>query len=202
MKGEWMLIQIHGLTEEEIYKLAEISAEGFKDNPGFLLWGDDSNSRKYVLTQFFNIVLETLAANKMVYATSENYEGICAFWTKKTRLNLKQKFKMLKLIKYFSIRRLAKLSKQFSGMKRAEHFVKEDDDYLFIFMVVVQEQYRHQGYMRKMMEFLFGEAEKRNIPCILETDSKRNAEIYSYYGMKTESVQQLSSELTYYILKR
>lgn len=197
-----LLIQIKDIKGEEIYKLAEITAEGFKNNPGFKLWGEDNNSRKYVLTQFFHIVLEQLIANNMAYATSDNYEGICGFWTKKTRLKLKQKVKLLKLIKYFSIKSLIKLSKQFSGMKRAEHFVKEEKDYLFIFMIVVQEQYRHQGHMRKIMEFLFEEVEKRGIPCILETDSKRNEEIYLHYGMKTVSVQQLSPELTYYILKR
>ncbi len=197
-----MLIQIKDITKDEIYRLAEITAEGFKNNPGFKLWGEDLASRKYILTQFFNIVLEQLIANNMAYATSENYEGICGFWTKKTRLKLKQKAKLLKLIKYFSFRRLVKLSKQFSGMKRAEHFVKGEKDYLFIFMIVVQEEYRHQGYMRKMMEFLFEEAEKRNVPCILETDSKRNEEIYLHYGMKTVSIQQLTPELTYYILKR
>lgn len=196
-----MLFQIKALTGEEIYKLAEIAAEGFKDNPGFQLWGEDSNARKYVLTQFFNIILEQLIAGNMAYMTSEKYEGICGFWTKKTRLKLKQKVKLVKLIKYFSFRRLVILSKQFSGMKRAEHFVKGEKDYLFIFMIVVQEQYRHQGYMRKMMEFLLGEAKKYNIPCILETDSKRNEEIYSHYGMKTINIQQLTPGLTYYILK-
>lgn len=195
------MIQIKGLAEEEIYKLAEITAEGFKDNPGFQLWGEDSNARKYVLTQFFNMVLEQLIANNMAYATSEKYEGICGFWTKKTRLKLRQKAKLLKLIKFFSFKRLIKMSKQLSGMKGAEHFVKKEKDYLFIFMIVVQEQYRHQGHMREMMEFLLGEADKHNIPCILETDSKRNEEIYLHYGMKTMNVQQLSPELTYYILK-
>lgn len=52
-----------------------------------------------------------------------------------------------------------------------------------------------------MKEFLLKEAEKRNIPCILETDSKRNGEIYLHYEMKNAGIQQLAPELTYYNLK-
>ncbi|MFD1413749.1 hypothetical protein [Oceanobacillus jeddahense] len=77
------MIQIKEMSEEEIYKLAEITAEGFKNNPGFQLWAEDANSRKYVLTQFFKIVLEQLITNNATHTTSENYEGICGFGLKR-----------------------------------------------------------------------------------------------------------------------
>ncbi|MCY9515070.1 GNAT family N-acetyltransferase [Paenibacillus apiarius] len=200
LKRSDMMIQIKGLTELQIYGLAEKIADGFKDNAGFNCWGDSPEQRKHVLTHFFNLNLQILIENEMAYATSENYEGICGFWTKSNGLKLSEKLRLLKLAKVISVSSFLKIAKQFSKLKRAESFVKGEKDYLFVFMIVVQEQYRHKGYMRQVMEFVMGQADEKNIPCILETDSQKNEQIYSHYGMKTLSVQPLADDLTYYIM--
>lgn len=195
------MISVKNLSKEELRKISIIAADGFKDNPGFILWGDDSERRKQVLTEFFYIAFDQLTEDEMVYATSKYYEGICAFWTKKTSLSIKQKIKLVKLVKYFSFSQMAQLAKQSSKIKRTEEFGKGKEDYLFVFMVVVQEEYRHQGYMRKMMEFIIEESKRRQVTCLLETDSKRNEAIYHHFGMETISVQEISSDLSYYILE-
>ncbi|MCM3293389.1 GNAT family N-acetyltransferase [Paenibacillus sp. MER 180] len=194
------MILVQHLDPTERYRLAKSIADSFKDNAGFLLWGDGSEEREVVLTDFFDCILSILIANQMVYATSEQYEGICAFWTKRNGIKPLQKLKLLGLAKLFPIRRLVQIAKQSARIRRADSFMKSEEDYVFVFMIVVREPYRHQGYMRQLMEFILSYAADRSIPCVLETDSLRNEQIYRHYGMHTLSVQPLSQELTYYIL--
>lgn len=195
------MIPIKNLNKKELKNISSIAADGFKNNPGFKLWGNDAERRKRILTDFFFIAFEQLVPSNMVYATSENYEGICAFWTKGSSLSIRQKIKLVKLIRFFSFKQMKQIAEQSSQIKRAEDYAKNEDDYLFVFMVVVQDEYKHQGYMRQMMEFLLKESKKRDVICILETDSKRNQEIYEHFGMNTIDIQRISEDLTYYILQ-
>lgn len=195
------MIPIKNLSKKELKDISSIAADGFKNNPAFKFWGNDAARRKRVLTEFFFIAFEQLVPSNMVYATSENYEGICAFWTKGSSLSIRQKIKLVKLIRFFSFKQMQQISQQSSKIKRAEDYAKDEDDYLFVFMVVVQDEYQRQGYMRKMVEFLLQKSKERNIICILETDSKRNQEIYEHFGMNTIDIQQISPDLTYYILQ-
>lgn len=184
------MLALQNISRNQQQELASILAEGFKNNDAFQLWGDTPGERKKVLTKFFNLNLNILLEKNLVFATSDQFEGVCGFWTKDS-LRLKDKMKLLKLVTFLPFSRLLNIRKQRKKLKRSEALMKHEADYLFIFMVVVQKQYRGQGHMRKMMEFMFDYARKRNIPCVLETDSKRNEEIYHHYGMETISKQSV-----------
>ena len=74
--------------------------------------------------------------------------------------------------------------------------------FLRIEMLVVRKEYQGQGFMRKMMEFTYHLADKRQVPVILDTDDKDKAARYEHLGMKLDRVRSCGERFHMYDLIR
>jgi GNAT superfamily N-acetyltransferase len=74
--------------------------------------------------------------------------------------------------------------------------------FLRIEMLVVRKAYQGQGFMRKMMEFTYHLADKRQVPVILDTDDKDKAARYEHLGMKLDRVRSCGERFHMYDLIR
>ncbi|WP_256990050.1 GNAT family N-acetyltransferase [Paenibacillus nitricinens] len=63
-----------------------------------------------------------------------------------------------------------------------------DQKYMHLDMLVVQERYRGQGYVSKIMMALLAECRKKNALCTLETQTPSNLPIYEHYQFRTVKV--------------
>lgn len=63
-----------------------------------------------------------------------------------------------------------------------------DQKYLHLDMLVVQERYRGQGYVSKIMMPLLAECREKNALCSLETQTQSNLPIYEHYQFRTVKV--------------
>ena len=69
-------------------------------------------------------------------------------------------------------------------------------------MLVVRKEYQGQGFMRKMMEFTYRLADKKQVPVILDTDDKDKAARYEHLGMKLDRVRSCGGRFHMYDLIR
>ena len=69
-------------------------------------------------------------------------------------------------------------------------------------MLVVRKEYQGQGFMRKMMEFTYRLADKKQVPVILDTDDKDKAARYVHLGMKLDRVRSCGERFHMYDLIR
>ena len=74
--------------------------------------------------------------------------------------------------------------------------------FLRIEMLVVRNEYQGQGFMRKMMEFTYRLADKKQVPVILDTDDKDKAARYEHLGMKLDRVRSCGERFHMYDLIR
>ena len=76
----------------------------------------------------------------------------------------------------------------------------KDRDYVDVSLVAVKKEYRHQGFLRKLLHEPFALADAYGIPCILDTDSPLKAAKYEHVGMRIERHQILRSGLAMYTM--
>ena len=74
--------------------------------------------------------------------------------------------------------------------------------FLRIEMLVVRKEFQGQGFMRKMMEFTYRLADKKQVPVILDTDDKDKAARYEHLGMKLDRVRSCGERFHMYDLIR
>ncbi|MBR1739394.1 MAG: GNAT family N-acetyltransferase [Ruminococcus sp.] len=74
---------------------------------------------------------------------------------------------------------------------------KQKKKYVKVEMLIVTKDYQGQGYMRKLMTFAFKMAEKKNCPCILDTDAKGKCDRYVHLGMRLEQTRTAAGAKIY-----
>ena len=79
--------------------------------------------------------------------------------------------------------RFAKATKS-GGPGLRDRMDKEKKPYIFVGMVCVREAFQHRGFMRKLMELVYQESDRLNVPVILETDAVSKLEKYRHLGME------------------
>ncbi len=69
-------------------------------------------------------------------------------------------------------------------------------------MLAVRPEYQRQGYMRKMMEYVYSLADELGVAVILDTDDKNKSDRYQHLGMTLERVRNCGERFHMYDLIR
>lgn len=123
----------------------------------------------------------------MLYATSENGEGYIAYKLPKQKVRLKAALPLAKgLLKAMKLKELFRFARIMSkgGSGLGKKLDKEKKPYVYVGLVCVREQYQGQGYMRKVLDMAFAEANRLGVPVILDTDAKSKCDKYVHLGME------------------
>ncbi|MDP2891525.1 MAG: GNAT family N-acetyltransferase [Bacillota bacterium] len=186
---------------------AALLAEAFMDNPLFCYLFPDEKTREKVLPLIFRSTVEVFSTAGDAYATSESMEGI--FFARRTGEKgpgiftfLRIAVKSLKLIGRVplikTIRRGKRIARSTSEMYR---YISSFKDYLWLDMIAVGKKYRGQKFMSRMMRQILAGADNNHIPCVLETESPVNVEIYRHFGFKLgKEIAAVDGGLTYYVM--
>ncbi|SEL09461.1 GNAT family N-acetyltransferase [Ruminococcus albus] len=83
-----------------------------------------------------------------------------------------------------------------------QHLKKKKQKYIKVEMLIVTKEHQGQGYMRKLLTYAFKIAEKKNCPCILDTDAKGKCERYKHLGMKLEKTRYVAGAKIYDLIWR
>lgn len=67
-------------------------------------------------------------------------------------------------------------------------------------MVVVLREYQGKGYMHKILKQPFAEADTKNIPCILDTDTPLKVKKYTRCGMELCGEKKLKNGISLYTM--
>jgi GNAT superfamily N-acetyltransferase len=74
--------------------------------------------------------------------------------------------------------------------------------FIRIEVLVVRKEYQKQGFMKQMMEYVYGIADKQNLPVILDTDDENKSARYQHLGMKLERIRDCGDKYHTYDLIR
>ena len=203
------MIKMANLNEEEIKTISKKIADAFYDysyNP------EDEGLIKFIRTRedmFTYIHAIVLASYKssMLYSTSERQEGYLILSGEGCgSIGFADGMKMIFAEK-----------KALGGYKNMKKFIqacfsegntietrmrKAKRKFIRIEVLVVNKEYQKQGFMKKMLEYVYAMADEKKVPVILDTDDKDKCDRYVHLGMKIDRIRTCSEKFHMYDLIR
>lgn len=203
------MIRMENLREEEIKAISEKIADAFYDyqyNP------EDEGLIKYIHTRedmFIYIHAIVLASYRsdLLYTTSERQAGYLILSGEGCgTIGFTDGMKMIIAEK-----------KALGGYKNMKKFIqacfsegntietrmrKAKRKFIRIEVLVVNKEYQKQGYMKKMLEYVYALADKKKVPVILDTDDKDKCDRYVHLGMTIDRIRTCSEKFHMYDLIR
>lgn len=188
-------------------------AEGFKEDGLYVHLLPDPSTRVEVLKMFFRNYIELLYDYGGVYATSEKMEAVAlifrsermgASWASRASYAwgvARAVAKSLGMCRHISPARFLRGLSGLRSMSSAWLASLGDQPYLHLDMLVVQPQYRGQGWVRKTISPLLAECRERGFACTLETQNPRNVGLYEHYGFTVvDTIRLRNSDLKQYCM--
>ena len=140
-----------------------------------------------------------------LHTTSDRFEGFIAYKLPGEKLWLQTFLPLLRgFFQSLSFRELLSFAAcmKTGGPSLRDRFDREKKLYIFVGMVCVREEYQHQGYMRKLLEPVFSEADRLGVPVVLDTDARSKCEKYLHLGMELAGTRDLGAHGKLYDLIR
>ncbi|MCM1062139.1 MAG: N-acetyltransferase [Eubacterium sp.] len=167
------MIKVENKTESEIAAIGRKIGEAFAAEKG----GIAGTVTKEQVVKFFEIMTECYFRAGVLYAVSERGEGYLAYWEKNSKPALRHSLHMIKrILRELPLKACIAFAQSSGGL--SEKLFKKEKNYVMVSMVVVLREFQGRGFMRKVLELPFSEAEKKNIYCVLDTDTPLKVKKY------------------------
>ena len=147
----------------------------------------------------FEIMTEYFYRAGVMYSTSETGEGYLAYWEKKTKPAIGPALHMIKRF-LWELPLKAGLAVMQSGGEQYAKIFKKEQNYIVVSMVVVLREFQGKGFMHRVLEQPFAEAEEKNIPCVLDTDTPLKVKKYIRCGMELAGEKKLKAGFSLYTM--
>lgn len=189
------MIKVENKSKKEIAEVGRKIGEAFAaENAGIVTMLTREQS-----VRAFEIMTEYFYRAGVLYATSEKGEGYLAYWRKKTKPVMKPALHMVRRF-LCELPPKAWIAVAQSGGEQYAKIFKKEHDYIAVSMVVVLREFQGKGYMRKILEQPFAEADTKDIPCILDTDTPLKVKKYTRCGMELCGEKKLKNGISLYTM--
>lgn len=202
------------IDRRDIPIAASVLAQAFaKDDPLYQHILPDEATRLRVLNIFFHRYIEMLYPYSDLLTTSDNYEAVAlVFHSEREAGTFRSKVKYMKQIalaiiksspicRIIGVRGFIRGISILNSMSSSWLSMLGDQGFMHLDMLVVQERYRGQGYVSKVIKPLLAECRTKNNVCTLETQTLSNLPIYEHYQFRTVKVIPLpNSSLEQYCM--
>ena len=192
-------MKLETVSEQEIRDIAEIFADyGFEDDEKGLYYLCRNRDRKidFVIgyARFCNY-------SNWFYTTGEAREGYICLQMSGDKPSMRGKLAFTKGI-YKSMGFLGgiKFGSDYLKAGKPIEYLLRKDGFVHIRMLAVRKECQGQGVMGELLKIAFEEASRRNLPCIVSTDSAAKAARYEHYGFKYYNKRRLSTHSIEYDL--
>lgn len=203
------MIKLTGLGKDEVEAISRQIADAFYD---YQYNAEDEGLIKFIKTRedmftYMNAITRAAYNSGVLYATSEAHEGYLMlsgegvgrvkFWDGIKMISAEKKaLGGFSTMKKFIKACFAEGSTIESRMRKAKR------KFLRIEMLVVRPEYQKQGFMRQMLDYTYGLAERAGVPVILDTDDKDKCLRYEHLGMKVDRIRNCGEKFHMYDLIR
>ncbi|MCM1388066.1 MAG: hypothetical protein NC231_12120 [Bacillus sp. (in: Bacteria)] len=180
------MLKVENKSKEEIAQIGRKIGEAFAAERAGIV----TALTKEQAVKAFEIMTEYYYRLGVLYTTSEAGEGYLAYWEKKTKLAVCPALHMVKRF-LCELPLAASLTVAQSGDEQYTKIFKNEKNYIAVSMVVVLREFQGKGFMHRVLEQPFAEAETKRIPCVLDTDTPLKAAKYIRCGMKQVGEKKL-----------
>ena len=175
------------ITKDRAEHAVKVLSKAFTDYPLLQYYFPDKSTREKISNYFLSFAVYGGIKYGEVYATSKNLEGI-AIWIPSTNFPLT----------FWKILRSVPISNIFGfgryGGSKLRHFNEYVDTvhqqqtpfkHWFLQAIGIAPKFQGKRYSSKLLGPMLKRIDNENLPCYLETISKKNVSIYEHFGFKT-----------------
>ena len=191
------MLKVENRSKEEIAEIGRKIGEAFAAEKA----GIATLLTEEQIVKAFEIMTDCYYRVGVLYTTSEAGEGYLAYWEKKAKPTIGPGL-ILHMIKRFlsELPLKAVLTMVQSGDEQYAKIFKKEPNYIAVSMVVVLREFQGKGFMHRVLEQPFAEAEKKNIPCVLDTDTPLKVKKYIRCGMEMAGEKKLKAGVSLYTM--
>lgn len=203
------MLKLEQLDVVELNSISKEIADAFFDYP---YQNGDKGLVKYInrwinMFTYIRAIITAAYKSGLLYTTSEKREGYLFIAGEGIgSIGLIQGLKMISAEK-----------KALCGWKNMKRFIgdcfsdggsietrmkKAKKKFIRIEVLVVRKEFQKQGFMRKMMEYVYELADQKKVAVILDTDDEDKSLRYQHLGMKLDRVRNCSQNFHMYDLIR
>ncbi len=178
---------LYKIQKEDIPKASAVLADAFQDDP---LWNKIFEGKSNIEQKFracFESPVRYCYKFGEVYASSKKLEGIAAlvpgnasnmtFWRMIRSGAILSGMKMgMKVAKI--------MAPVFKPMQEDRNEYMKDKSFIYLLVIGVTTGFQGQGFGGMILRALIDKSEKLKKPLYLETETKRNVDMYEKYGFK------------------
>lgn len=190
-------MKLYKLTDREIEDIAGVFSDHIFGNgeKGLYYLCKSRDERKAFVTGYINYLL----TGARFFTVSRKKEGYICLQTQTGRASLKGKVAFVSgIVKSMGIPGALRFGIDFIKAGKPIEKLLRSEGYVHIRLLAVRKEYQGQGYMKKLIDIAFDQAKKKNVPCIVSTDSMEKAERYERYGFRLFRKRHLSDSATEY----
>ena len=184
---------VKSMTEEEIYDIGHaFGYYDYKEEIGM----SSAFSEKEATINYICAYVRGVLRDGFLHTTSERGEGYIAYKLLKEKMSLKSMWIIASgMLNNSTLKRLLQfgIAIKRGGISLQDRMKKEKKPYILVGLVCVREKYQGQGYMRKVLDIVFAEGDRLNVPVILETDAKSKCDKYVHLGMELVGTHDLGA---------
>lgn len=193
-----MLVRLENQKKSDLNRIALEIAEAFLAEPNSF----SLSLNRQECIRYFQIIVRYYYKNKCLYAVSPDQRGWIAFYRRKQEPGRLARFcvmlQLLFAIPYFSLSKTGLSPENWIYYK---DLYAGESDYIDIAMVAIKKPCQKQGLLRQLLEEPFALSQELQIPCILETDTRSNAQKYEHCGFRIVRDQPFPPELHLYAME-
>ena len=199
--------KLNGLSKNEIVTISHQIADAFYD---YKYNSDDEGLVKYIANReamfmYIHAIVQASYNSGLLYTTSTNREGyLIAAGAGIGTIGFIDGIKMILAEK-----------KALGGWKKMKSFIfacfsdgntiemrmrKAKRKFIRIEVLAVRPEYQKQGYMKKVLDFVYELARANGVPVILDTDDKDKSLRYQHLGMKLDRIRNCGEKFHMYDL--
>lgn len=205
-------MKVENLTKEELSSIGKAigdsfyehkygkTAGGIQEKGLSELVGSREKIRKYMTA-----CLMAGYESGTLYTTSEKHEGYIIVFTPENKMKLGAGLRMVcRIIGSVGLGGAFRMVKQMKkgGTSYEDELKKKKVRYVNLFMLVVMNGYKGQGYMRKLMEMLYKIADEKHLPVVFDTDAENKVDKYVHLGMTLAKTRNTGNGIILYDLYR
>lgn len=174
------------VTKPLIRRASEVCGRAFQDESMFISLVPDEATRSRSLPHIFEFVIRYGVLYGEVYATSEDLEGI-AVWLPLETLNMT----LWRTLRSGGLSLLTKVEssalatfQRFDSAERRAHNRLASFPHWYLALIAVDPCFQEKGLAGSLLRPMLSRIDAENLPCYLETHSKKNVAIFQHFGFR------------------
>jgi GNAT superfamily N-acetyltransferase len=181
------LKDLYQLQKKDITVAGQVLREAFYNDPAWIFVIPDDNERKKRLPFVFEYIIRYALKYGVVYAPTENLEGI-AVWLPHTTVEISAwgtfRSGAFKAALKMGSKIGRKMEKLFEPIDKDRREHMKGRAYLYLQAIGILPEFQGQGCGRKLLNSMFDLADEEGLPIYLETETEKNCQMYSKYGFQ------------------